>query len=538
MNEVMPIVRRSPILGASGRPMHVEVRRSPRLSELERTGIDAAATGRLTDKHFNDANGRPLSAVLSEDLPIVRDRLRYETRNNGNAKGMIDTLVTAVVGIGPTLQVHTGNPELDKIIEAEFADFAEDCDFADRDVSIGDMMSLGVREQCVAGEDFLTWTTDHDYPGQVKLRLQTIAPERLATPWNRITDPNIKDGIEFDDRNRKVRYHVSKGHPKDTSAKSWKMYGKSETVEVADMIHSFVSTESGQHRGYPWFTPALPEMAGLRRYALAVLSAAETAADISFVIQTNSAFNGEMDIDEQKNWEAMDEIQLARHAGMVMPAGYGAFQFDPKQPSVSYAEYMRERKSSMGRPLGMPYNIAAADSKGQNFASGRLDHQMFLLFVLTIRNRDSRRKLKPIFGRWLNEARRVNRWLFPLNSLDVRKIIRTSEWYFRMPTVHGDPVKEQKAITESLHNGSATFIDVCAERGMDWEVQLEKENKVALKRLELAAERKKQAAKLGLTPDEASAALSKKPAIHTNEDRDEENEDEVKDDKKKQTIAA
>ena len=93
-------------------------------------------------------------------------------------------------------------------------------------------------------------------------------------------------------------------------------------------------------------------------------------------------------------------------------------------------------------------------------------------------------------------------------SSTAKRIVRTAEAYYRAPTVHGDPLKEQKARTESLHNGSRTLIDVCAEDGLDWETQLQKQHKVDVKRLELAAELKAKADELGLSADETSAALA------------------------------
>ena len=214
-SDVQAIVRRSKILDPYGRPARIEVNRRPTLAELEarRSGIDAAAAGRHHDRHFTDADGRPLSAVLSADLATVRKRLRYECRNNGDARGMIETLATVIVGTDATLQVHTGDADLDRAVEDAFGSFAEDCAFEDRDVGLAELVAQGVREQCTAGEDFLTWTTDPEYQGAVKLRLQTIAAERIATPWTEVTNGRIKDGVEYDARNRKLRYHVSAAKP-------------------------------------------------------------------------------------------------------------------------------------------------------------------------------------------------------------------------------------------------------------------------------------------------------------------------------------
>ena len=524
-------VRRSSILDASGDPVRVAGRRRGRLASIARSGIDAADENRHNEAHFADADGRPLSAVLTDDLDATRSRLRYETRNNGNAKGMIDTLANLVVGTGPTLQVHTGEDELDRAIEAEFAYFADDCQFAEDDVSLGDLMTLALKEQCNAGEEFLTFTTDPDHPGPIKLRLVPIAPERVATPWGNVANAKIRDGIEYDARNRRLRYHVSDAHPKDTGAAALAALGSYSTIAAADMRHLLIPIENGQHRGFPWFTPALSEMASTRRFVQAVLSAAETAADLSLIISTTA------DSLDPQELTGVDSIPIEKNTAMNLPAGWTPTQLKPEQPHIGHAEYMRERLRSMGRPIMLPYNLAAADSKDYNFASGRLDHQTFHLFALTLRHWHARKKLRWILRLWLAEARRSIAALAPLNHMDLRAIIRSSEWHFKTPLVHGNPLHEQKAITEGLSNGSLTYIDVCADQGLDWETQLGKEQKVKLRRLQLAAELKGAAAELGLTPDEAAAATAKKPAAHTNEDRDENDDQNDESDESDETPA-
>jgi len=514
------ICRSSAILDTTGRPMRVEVRPAGnRLSGLHRTGVDAAAANRHTDAHFADADGRPLAAVLGDDLTTVRDRLRYEIRNNGDGKGMVDTLCTAVVATGPALQVNTGEDALDHLIQEEWSAWCEDCDWSEPDISLGDHLVFGLREQCLAGEDFLLPVTDAEHPGAVKLRLQPIAPERVSSPWGAVGRQNIRDGVEYDSAGRKAFLHVADAHPKDTTAAAVARFGKHSRIPARSLLHSFIRIEAGQHRGFPWFTPALPVLSQMRRYCLAVLSAAETAADLSVVIHSQAqAWTDE----DAQAIDPMDVISLARNAALTLPVGWEAKQFESKQPTVTYTDYTRSLLAQQGRALMMPYNVAAADSSQHNFASGRMDHAMFGMAKAVLRNWIARRKLKRIFALWLAEARLAYAPLRGLTRLEILRMVRTAGWVWSDTNPHGDPLKEQKAITESLHNGSATFQDVCASRGQDWEIQLAKKHAVDLRRLQLAAERKAAARELGLSADEASAALAVEPAAHSNADRDED----------------
>ncbi len=64
------------------------------------------------------------------------------------------------------------------------------------------------------------------------------------------------------------------------------------------ILHYFRSDRPGQIRGIPDITPALPLFAQLRRFTLAVLAAAETAADFAGILYTDAPAGGEADAAE------------------------------------------------------------------------------------------------------------------------------------------------------------------------------------------------------------------------------------------------
>ena len=60
-----------------------------------------------------------------------------------------------------------------------------------------------------------------------------------------------------------------------------------------------------------------------------------------------------------------------------MPGGWRLGQIQAEQPSTTYAEFKKEILNEIARCLNMPYNVAAGNSSGYNYASGRLDHQTY-----------------------------------------------------------------------------------------------------------------------------------------------------------------
>jgi capsid protein len=54
-------------------------------------GYDAAANNRHTETHFTDATNYDADSFITDSLATLRNRARYEVRNNCYAKGITDT---------------------------------------------------------------------------------------------------------------------------------------------------------------------------------------------------------------------------------------------------------------------------------------------------------------------------------------------------------------------------------------------------------------------------------------------------------------
>ena len=103
-----------------------------------------------------------------------------------------------------------------------------------------------------------------------------------------------------------------------------------------------------------------------------MLAAAETAADFAAVIYTDAPPNGEAEA-----VEPMDMVELEKRMATVLPWGWKLGQISAEQPATTYAEFKREILNEIARCLSIPFNIAAGNSSGYNYASGRLDKQTY-----------------------------------------------------------------------------------------------------------------------------------------------------------------
>ncbi len=280
------------------------------------------------------------------------------------------------------------------------------------------------------------------------------------------------------------------------------------------MIHWYRNDRPGQSRGMPEIVPALPLFAQLRRYTLAVLAAAETAADFAAVLYTDAPANG-----EAQPLEPLDIVALEKRMATTLPDGWKLGQIKAEQPNTSYSEFKREILGEIGRCMQVPVNILLGDSSKHNYASGRLDHQTFFKSIRVEQSDCELVVLKPIFDIWYREAVRIGlltppKNVFPLNNASGSQQRHGDShcdpvacWFWD-GLEHVDPIKEAKASVERVNGNISNLAIECAKNGHDWEdVLIQK------------AREKNRMIELGLTPSDM------KPDDNSDTETDEEDED-------------
>jgi len=184
------------------------------------------------------------------------------------------------------------------------------------------------------------------------------------------------------------------------------------------------------------------------------------------VLYTDAPANGEAD-----SIEPMDLIELERGTLMTMPGGWKMGQVKAEQPATTYGEFKKEILNEIARCLNMPFNVAAGNSSGYNYASGRLDHQTYFKAVRVEQSHLEVTVLDRILAAWFDEA-----VLIP-SLLPAGLIAEWPHQWFWDGHEHVDPAKEANAQATRLANHTATLADEYARRGLDWETQLEQRAK-------------------------------------------------------------
>ncbi len=442
-------------LAAGGTARDEPVRRT--LSRDLRGAFDAAKSSPLDRNHWLEADHLSADDAANPEVrKTLRERARYEIANNSIARGISLTLANDVIGTGPRLQLLTRDAGLNSHIEDAFARWAAATDFA---AKLRTMKLARVQD----GEAFALLLRAPLEGTPVGLDMQLVEADQVAAPLGLFDDPRNKDGVILGPHGRPVKYQVLVEHPGSSASFDLDYI----SYDARHVLHLFRADRPGQHRGVPEITPAIPLFAQLRRYTLAVLSAAESAADWAGVIYTDCPAGNEAD-----DVKAMDAVQLRRNSLLTMPAGWKIGQLDPKQPASTYAEFKHEILNEIARCLNMPFNVAAANSADYNYASGRLDHQTYFKAIRVDQRYIEIAALDRVLLAWLEMFFATD------DGLDAADLVRGNtgrlpphRWFWD-GAEHVDPLKEANAAAVRLAYGIGNIPAELARSGADWETSM------------------------------------------------------------------
>lgn len=442
-----------------------------------RASYDAAATTRLNQRHWANADSRSADAAASPDVrKDLRERARYEVQeSNPYAKGAALTLANDTIGTGPRLQLQIpGRPEAARRIEREFMLWTYE-------VRLAAKLRTMRMAKAVDGEAFAKIITNPALTTRVLMDLQLVEADRVRSD-SYLLDADDIDGIRYDSVGNPVSYRVLREHPGSSTFTT--LLGEADTIAAADMIHLFRRDRPEQHRGVSEFATSLPVFAELRRFAKATVLAAEHAASYAGILYTEDNDPNSNDDDEFGDATPGEAVEVEHDSLLVVNNGRKLAQLKSEHPGTTYEMFERRKLIEAGRCILMPYPVLAGDSSKSNYASGRLDFQtygqsigieqddigsecldrLFVRFVAELRLDDL------TDGRARNRGRRQpadNRIIADWDSLPP---VRDWNWqWFFDSRPHVDPLKEASATSVELSTGQTTEAEIGARDGKDWE---------------------------------------------------------------------
>jgi len=295
--------------------------------------------------------------------------------------------------------------------------------------------------------------------GQIRLNVRPFECD-LVTHNDPSSETDKPDGIELDQYGDVESFMVLPRHPGNTTWMSF--LERPKKVPASQIIQWFDESRPGLMRGVPEIAAGLKMFAQLARYSTAVVNSAETAAEISAVLKTNTP--------PQKGAQMMAPntvFELEHNAILTLPGGWEIQQIQPTQPGSNHEAFLKTIIREIGRGIGAPYAVAAADASGHNYSSMRGDWQGFYEEIKVRRNDIELQGLEKIRVEFDKEARLV----FP----EYRKL-PVHDFYWDWPGYeHVDPEKVANAQKIRIENRTTTPAREFAKEGLFYEDEIEQQ---------------------------------------------------------------
>jgi len=409
---------------------------------------DNAQTTTHNVNHWSRADAKDADSANSIGVRSkLVQRSRYEGANNGYLQGIYRTHATYLVRSGPQLQLRTANPDFNRVVETLYRRWA-------RTVQLRRKLWCAAHAKVQDGEPIILFVRNPKLRNRIKLGLQVLETEQCQSPQLMYGEVGYIDGIKFDEYGNPIHYDILPAHP----GGEWSHLAQTPRRVPAKFVgHWFKLERPGQHRGVPEFASTLGVGATSRRHREATVAAAETAADISLWLQTTMPPN-----DEAQPVAPFSEVDWDKRMAVMAPMGWQAQQMRAEHPNAQYESFHRQQISETARPRSMPHNLAACDSSGHNFASGKLDYTPYHLELDQDRLDCEDLVLDPMFDLWWAEA------------------VATYEWNADPdePPEHGwswdlHPIADAKAAADAtrtrLQTGQVTMSHAYEETGRDYD---------------------------------------------------------------------
>lgn len=440
-----------------------------------------AESNRLT------AQTKPRNLAADTELagPYGADALRawgrQLVRDNAYAWGVVDTIVSSVVGCGITAQSIFETPEGEDVEDvnwqrdAKFAAWSEVCD-VNGQYTFAEMQRMAQREIVEAGEVLIHMvpTRSKEYRGisrPVPLALELVEADRLAAEKDTYTiardgGKRIVRGVEIDELGKPVAYWIYRDHPNAPYA--WNR--TPERIPADRILHLFRRDRIGQSRGVSWFAPVTSWLRDLGVYVDNELQASAVSSCFGVAIKTETppggllSDNGDTSDANGNRYEYLEPGQI-----MHLAPNESIEDFNPSRPNSGSEPWISLMLRGIAVGTGLSYEVVARDYSKTNYSSSRTsqleDRRRFRVWQQYLVNH----MCQPIWDRFCEQAALSGDRDFPTTAelLDDRRRYAAVEW--QTPTWEWvDPQNEQQASEASINGLQSTYQDELGKRGYSW----------------------------------------------------------------------
>lgn len=385
-----------------------------------------ASTSLVSFKGWKTELGSPISDI-DENIEKLRERSRDLFHAGSLGAGIPKTICTNVLGSGliPKPQIDfevLGIDEetartIQKKIVREWKIFSKECDALRRD-NLEEIQQTALMSQLINGDVGISIQYSLRKGERYGTKVLVIEADRIDTPPDKTSNPNIRKGVEFGELGEIVAYHVYDKHPSDSGAK----VSKRVEAYTKDGLMNFwmlLDVERvGQYRGVPVIAQSIEKIKQLDRYMNAELMSAVISGMFTAVIESDKEEADIFDKAQEEDMEevegetkplptpsepAQEELQMNYGAVWNLAPGQKLSQANPIRPNSGFGEFVKAMLQFIGATVNLPYELLVKHYDASYSASRGAVLEAEKFFKIK-RNKFGRDYMNPLYEIFMNEV--------------------------------------------------------------------------------------------------------------------------------------
>jgi lambda family phage portal protein len=434
-----------------------------------------------------NSNKRPQNLPADTEIggalgaDALRARARMLVRDNAYAWGVVDTIVSSVVGCGieamSALETPLGQDreELNEIRQTAWQRWMKHCDYTGR-FSFNEIQGLIQREMVEAGEVLVRFRNvplrHKGVDRQIPLALEMIEADQLASERDTLvirpeTGIRISRGVETDIDGKVLAYWLYPEHP----LSPYHVRREPVRVPASEVLHLYRTERIGQHRGVTWFHPVIQWLHDLGMFVDNELQASAVASCFAVAIKRTTPIGGlnppSTDGINDADGNRYDYVQ----PGMIMHLNpdEDISAVSPGRPNSAAEPWLHLMLRGIAIGTGLSYETVGRDYSQTNFSSNRAsqleDRRRFKVWQRYLIDH----LCNPVWMRFCQQAAVAGVPGFPTAAdfLADPEGVCPAEW--QAPGWEWvDPMADQQSSEAAIRMFQTTYANELGQKGRNW----------------------------------------------------------------------
>jgi lambda family phage portal protein len=326
--------------------------------------------------------------------------------------------------------------------------------------------------------------------------VQLVDPDRLSNPFEEVDTAHRRGGVQIDDCEAPLGYHVRRAHQYDyynaSKSMTWDLHPRETPFGRRVMVHDFDQERETQHRGITLFASVMSRSRMLHKYDQMALQAAMARAAFGFYVKSpydaasvSMALGG--DGDGAQYAESLSSMSATLRGSFYDGADYMTVN-GARIPNLAPGEEIQsvggkgENEEFEAFESAMIRSYAANSGQSAEEISwdfSKLNYSSFRGAMLQSWKTLNRRRYnyaggtaQPIYSGWLEEATQKFKALMPKGFDHGVYVAMRSAFDQAMWIGPGrgwvDPVKERQGEVLGMDAGFGSLEETCAQITGSW----------------------------------------------------------------------